>query len=54
MTLIFQRRVVGTSCWDDGTVDNFLAGYGSKHDTTLFIIGFCDDCLDKLIEEKII
>ena len=38
-----------TSCWHDGAVDNFIAGYGSKYDTTHFIVGICDDCLDDLV-----
>jgi hypothetical protein len=39
---------------DDGIVGTLLAPYGSKHDGSVFQIGICDDCVDKLIaEEKI-
>lgn len=40
--------------WGNGGVHEFIPGYGSKHDMSRFIIGICDDCLDKLIEKGII
>ena len=39
---------------DSGVVGTLLAPYGSKHDGSVFQIGICDDCIDKLlVEEKI-
>jgi len=40
--------------WDDAGVHTFVPGYGSKHDSTRFIVGICDDCIDKLVEEKLV
>jgi hypothetical protein len=34
--------------YHDGIVDKIAAGYGSKFDTEIFIIGICDDCMEKL------
>lgn len=33
--------------WDGGTVDKLLCPYGSNKDGDVYIIGVCDDCLDK-------
>ncbi len=33
------------SCWNDGTVDKIVPGYGSIHDQTVFLVGLCDCCL---------
>ena len=42
--------------WNDAGVHDFIPGYGSKHDGIKFIIGICDDCieknLDRMIQEK--
>ena len=37
--------------WNDGIVDLFEGGYGSKHDLTSFVAGICDVCVDKALEE---
>lgn len=37
---------VGT--WEDAGVHEFIPGYGSKHDMTVFELGLCDECIDEL------
>jgi len=37
--------------WDDGGVHLFVPGYGSQHDMDKIIIGICDDCIDKGLNE---
>lgn len=32
--------------WEHGSVDDFICGFGSTHDTERYMIGLCDDCLD--------
>jgi len=39
------------NCYDDGLVHTVVAGYGSKHDTSQFLIGICDDCATKFKED---
>jgi hypothetical protein len=34
--------------WDDAGVHEFVPGYGSKHDMTVFELGLCDACIDEL------
>lgn len=38
--------------YHDGIVDKVSGGYGSKHDTEMYIIAICDPCLDRLKAEK--
>lgn len=35
-----------------GIVDKVSGGYGSKHNTEMYIIAICDPCLDRLKAEK--
>ena len=32
--------------WNNGIVDKISAGYGSKHDGSMYIITICDDCIE--------
>lgn len=36
---------------DDGIVQRMYAPYGSKHDTDVFQIGICDECVDKAVAD---
>lgn len=38
--------------YNGGVVDKISAGYGSKHDTDMFIVAICDDCITALKEKK--
>lgn len=40
------------SCWRDGGVSTFSFGYGSTHDTCLFYICICDECITKGLEKN--
>jgi len=40
-----------TSAWSEAVVDCIIGGYGSRHDMCELIVGICDDCLDKKIQE---
>lgn len=40
--------------WDDGIVSNIAAGYGSKHDGSMYVISICDECIDKKQNDGII
>lgn len=33
--------------YDGGIVEWIYAGYGSRHDTTRFLICVCDDCIER-------
>lgn len=39
--------------WDGGIVDKISANYGSEHDSDMYIIAICDDCI-KWHSEKLI
>lgn len=36
--------------WNDAGVHEFIPGYGSKYDMTKFIVGICDDCIEKQVK----
>ena len=38
--------------WNNGTVEKFECGYGSKHDGDVIIAALCDNCIDKLVKDK--
>ena len=38
--------------WESGIVTKVTAGYGSNHDTNIYVIALCDDCITFLEEEK--
>lgn len=41
--------------WSGGIVDKIAANYGSKHDSDMFYIGICDECINILgKQDKII
>lgn len=40
--------------YHDAVVDMMYAGYGSSHDTSKFLIGICDSCVDLKIKNNII
>lgn len=42
------------ACWNDGAVQQFYFGYGSTLDLCTFYVGICDDCMKKLIAEKLV
>lgn len=35
------------NCWDGGIVEWVVAGYGSIHDCSRFLVCLCDECLTK-------
>ena len=37
---------------DDGNVNTFSCGFGSKFDMDTYIIGICDPCLEKFISQN--
>ena len=45
-------RFPQSGMYSGGLVDKVAAGYGSSHDTDMFIIAICDECIDRLKEEK--
>ena len=38
--------------WENGIVTRAAAGYGSNHDTNIYVIALCDSCITYLEEEK--
>ena len=38
--------------WHEGMVGRIDANYGSIFDSDVFIIGLCDECIKKKLEEK--
>ena len=40
------------ACWDGGTVDVVIPGYGSIHDMSKLVICFCDNCISLMLETK--
>jgi hypothetical protein len=36
--------------YNNGVVDSFDAGYGSKYDGSTFYFGICDSCIEKKLE----
>lgn len=40
--------------WEGGVVEIFQMPYGSRFDTETFVIGICDDCIEKKYKEGII
>ena len=43
-----------TSAWSKGIVDCMVGGFGSRYDMCELIVGICDECLEKKIQEGII
>lgn len=41
-----------SASYDGGVVSKISAGYGSTHDTNMYIIALCDQCIDKLKKEN--
>lgn len=37
--------------WEYATVDIIIPGWGSRYDMTEILIGVCDDCIQKCIED---
>lgn len=37
---------------NNGTINTFSCGFGSKYDMNTYIIGICDECLEKLISQN--
>lgn len=37
---------------DGGNVNTFSCGFGSRFDMDTYIIGICDDCLEKFISQQ--
>ena len=35
---------------NDGIIQTISAGYGSRHDTDIFIISICDECISREVE----
>ena len=38
--------------WDDGIVDIISAGYGSRKDGDIYIIGICDNCVEQKLKNN--
>jgi hypothetical protein len=51
---VLIESLSGLPALDSAGVHEFIPGYGSRHDTTRFIISICDDCIDALLESKAI
>lgn len=45
-------RFPESGMYDGGIVDKISAGYGSNHDTDMFIIAICDTCITELRENN--
>ena len=46
--------IISQLSWQNGDVNVFPMGHGSKFDKTNFIIAICDECIEKkLLENKI-
>lgn len=37
--------------WDDAGVHLFVPGFGSRHDMSDIVVGICDNCIDKKLED---
>lgn len=37
--------------WDYAGVHLFVPGFGSRHDMSDIVVGICDDCIDKRLED---
>lgn len=46
-----NEAMADRDCYDDGFVHTVVAGFGSKHDTSQFLIGICDGCGEKFVED---
>lgn len=42
---------VDNRMWNDGIVQIIDAGYGSRYDTTKFVIAICDDCIKNKLQD---
>ena len=40
--------------WQKAGVHQFVPGFGSRYDSTEFVVGICDDCLTKKLEDGLI
>lgn len=41
-----------SSMWNDCVVEKIHAGYGSGYDGSVFLIGICDECIEKKIKDQ--
>jgi hypothetical protein len=49
-----EDDIISQLSWQNGDVNIFPCGFGSKFDKTNFIIAICDECIEKkLLENKI-
>jgi len=39
---------------NDGIINKNVAGYGSKHDENIYLVGICDKCIEKKHKNKTI
>lgn len=46
-----RRRTIDNINTDSGIIQRVSAGYGSGHDTSMFIIAICDDCITENLED---
>lgn len=40
--------------WDGAVVDRIAAGFGSRYDTSTFLVALCDPCIAKKIEDGVL
>ena len=48
----FPEHPIHQSMIDGGNVNTFSCGFGSRFDMDTYVIGICDDCLEKLISQQ--
>lgn len=46
-----KKKTIDNINTDDGIIQRISAGYGSGHDTSMFIIGICDSCITENLED---
>lgn len=46
-----KKRTIDNINTDSGIIQRLSAGYGSGHDTSMFIIAICDECITENLED---
>lgn len=50
--LIFSENI--HSIWDGGIVSKISAGFGSSNDGEVYVIGVCDECINKKVNSGVV
>lgn len=46
-----NSTIADIDAYKGGMVDSVVVGFGSKHDGSQFLLGICDNCIDRFIED---